>query len=201
MLFLVTLCIAVTFARVLPEKQEKEQEKDITPENEQDDEKETAEEDGSGSAMEMLDYSAEGSASGDYEQNDGPVQLPRPMQFPFSNYKGPVTITPMEPGINKEKPYNRPCYMCFPRGRLGRVEVTAPGGPFLMNNFGLVGYGMGYPGGMGPQRGMGPVGNPDMGFPEYGPYGGPCGPDNEGPCEGPGPDYNNEPEPEPMDCK
>lgn len=196
LIFLVTLCTALTVARVLPPKQPETEEKAISPDAEQENEKDIAESDGSGSGMEMFDSSGEGSASGDEVQNDEPVQLPRPMQFPFSQFKGSVTITPMEPGINNEKSVRRPCYMCFPRGRLGRVEVTAPGGPFLMNNFGLVGYGMGY--GMGPPP-MGPVGSPDMGFPEYGPYNqGPCGPD--GPCEdNDGPDDSDRPEP--YECK
>lgn len=130
---------------------------------------------GPGSTMENDEIEASGSSgSADQEYNDSPVPLPKPYHFPFMGFKGPVTITPMEPNINRQRPFKfrRPCFFCFPRGRLGRVEVTGPGGPFLMNNFGLVGYGMGFPG-MG---GMGPAGpaSPNMGFPEYGPY--PVGP-------------------------
>lgn len=197
---LVSLCTGLINARVLPPQQQEPQPEPDSPETPEENVSSTTDEENaeaSGSAMEDVD-ALEGSASGlNEEQNDAPVQLPKPMQFPFMKFRGPVTITPMEPGINRQKPYryNRPCFFCFPRGRLGRVEVTAPGGPFLMNNYGLVGYGMGYP-----NMGMPPAGeapNPDMGFPEYGPYGGaPCG---GGPCnepegpEGPeGPENNNE---------
>lgn len=167
----------------------------VTAEQEQLSDKNTRNEDnnGSGDDRTVQEDIDESGSSGDVETNDGSgefgsggsgdeidetqpqMQAPKPMKFRYFGLRGPVRITPLEPMVNRQKPFRRRCFFCFPRGRLGRVEMTPPGGPYLMNGFGPINEF-----GMGPYPGIG-LPEPGPGFPAMGGFGGPCG---GGPCCG-----------------
>lgn len=165
------------------------------------DDRTTQDIDESGSSAEVQTNEGSGElgsgGSGDDEKGPQPqMPAPKPMRFRYLGFRGPVTITPMEPMVNRQRPFRRRCFFCFPRGRLGRVEMVAPGGPYLMNGFGpMNGFGM------GPYPGIG-LPEPGPGFPAMGGFGGPCcgGPCCGGPCCG-GPCGGGDSNQGPMICE
>ncbi|XP_032235904.1 uncharacterized protein LOC5510810 isoform X2 [Nematostella vectensis] len=153
-------CLGLALAAEKPAKGPEPREPESASQDKESRDDERADEDGDDSGM------ASGDDDDDDEENPAIASGMQPKPYP--GFGGPMKITPMEPSINDARPTNRKCYFCFPRGKLGRVEITGAGGPYLMNSF--------MPGGMPP-----PMMFPSMFYPQC-PGG--CGPGCCGGCNG-----------------